>query len=417
MLVSTELAFQARTCVSVFVPLFIAAPALPSSGGPTREDPKLEVVELAPRPVQEPAAPTAAAGDERADAEPASELGEALQAQLPFKLSVLGMASYQSLDGDTNAGRLGDYLVGYLDVVVEAELWEGTTGVVEWESVGGNGPDEDAPSFGGGAGLLGWNANAGSAQDPDGFDRFYLAEAFVSMGGCCDGWVLDLGKIASSSYIDTVRVANDSVGQFMTGAFCNASTFQAPFRGGGVAASYVGNERFDVRALAMRPDNSGHDAASGVFGAAQVGVYWSQDTRPGSCALYGWSDGSDDDQLGVGLNLDQDLGTRVTAFGRLAFQDEDDAPNTADLHRSWSLGFELREGFTARESDLFAIANGENTSDDSTLESESLFEAYYKRAFNAHCEGSLHIQSVDNAGGADVNDRITGLGLRLVFMY
>lgn len=331
----------------------------------------------------------------------------------PWSLWIGSSLSYQTLNGADNVTN--DYLVGYLDFVLEGQLWEGANAVVEFEALGGDGPNSQIGSF---DGLYsGWNANAGSYQSADGFDRLLVAEAFVSFETVADGWVLDVGKIATTSYLDTVRVANDSITSFLSGSFANSTAFAVPFRGGGVAMSYVANESFDFHAVAVRPDNAADNATSHVFGGAQAAIYWGQDSRPGAVYVYGWSNGGDDDRTGFGLNVDQDIGASVTAFGRFAWEDEVDMGPVVDtaIETSWATGFELRGGFCGCDADTFALAVGMNESYDSSLDSELVYETYYKHLVNERCDVSLHVQGMDHAAGDPNQDAITAVGVRVNF--
>lgn len=334
----------------------------------------------------------------------------ALEGRLPIDVSIYATTSYQTTSG---ASDDSDYFVGYLDLVGEGELWPGTTAVLEFESIGGDGPDADVPSTG--ALWSGWNGNAGSAQDSDGFDRVYLGEAFVSSDVLGHGWILDLGKIASTSYLDTLRVANDSTAQFLSGAFSNSLAFEAPWRGAGVALTYAGSERFDVRLLGMRPDNSGEDATHELFLGAQASAFWGHDRLPGNCSLYAWNNGDHDDQAGIGLNLDQDLNEHATAFARFGWQEQESSlPQATDS--AYSFGCEVRGGLWGREQDNLGVALGTSTSHDGALDDETVFETYYKRVFNEHCEASLHLQNMQHPGGDPNENGVTALGLRLMLL-
>lgn len=326
----------------------------------------------------------------------------------PFTLSVGTTTMYQSL---VTGDRGNDALVGYLDLLAEAEVSAGTTATIELESVGGDGPDADVPSFA--STVLGWNSNAGTAQDDAGFDRVYLAEIFLSTDVLGHDWVLDFGKIASTGYLDTNRVANDSTGQFLSGAFVNSAATQIPFRGAGVALTWLGSERCDVRLLAMRPDNSGDDATSGVFGAGQFDWFWTSSAgREGSCGVFVFSNGAKDDQLGLGVSFDQDCSDHCTAFARLGWQDEVDV-SPQDVETAWSFGCELREPMQGCVDDVLGLALGCNASHDIALDDEWVYEAYYKRVFSERVHASFHAQGMNHPGGDPDLDQVTSLGLRL----
>jgi len=393
-----------------------------ASGAPATAS-LLDVVELEPRPVK--AAPVAPPVDGASGGEPPLATDDAAPsagvadlaagtldelARMPWNVWVGTSTSYQTL---FNADAVSnDYLVSYLDIVLTAELWEGTTMELEFEGTGGNGPDGQIPGY---ANVWSaWNANAGTYQSPDGFDRLLVAEGFISLGNVAPDWVLDVGKIAATNYIDTVRVANNSVNNFLSAAFTNAMTYNGPFRGGGLALSYVGSSRFDFRAVAVRPDNSGDNAASNLFGGAQTTLYWNQEEAPGALALYVWQNGGDDDRTGAGLNLDQDIGANVTAFGRLGWSDEVDvgAPDQA-IETSWMAGCELRGDLWGSTADAFTFAVGTASAHDAALEDEFVFEGYYRHGVNDHCEVSLHWQGIDNLAGDAARDLVTSLGVRV----
>jgi len=252
-------------------------------------------------------------------------------------------------------------------------------------------------------------------QSPDGFDRLLLAEAYVSLETVAEGWILDVGKIACTNYLDSVRVANSSVANFLAGSFTNSLAFGAPFRGAGAAVTYVGDGDFDFRAVVLRPNNSGTNASSHVFGGAQVSLYWSQDTRPGAAYLYAWTNGGDNDRTGAGLNLDQDLGGHTTAFARLGWADEVHLGGAVDtaIESSWVAGLECRGSLWSRDSDSFALAVGSACSHDDSLDNEFVFEGYFKRVVNDHCELSLHVQGIDQLAGDATADLITAIALRM----
>lgn len=380
-----------------------------------------DVIELAARPIRPPepkpreleVAPPPSPETPTAELVAPEGAGAAVEASpaSPWTVWVGSSTAFQSMQGAK--GATNDYVTGYLDIVLDGRLWEGAMAQVEFEGSGGNGPDVELPGF---VGLWNaWNANGGTYQSPDGFDRLLLAEAYVSLQSAFEGWIVDVGKLATTNYIDTVRVANNSVGNFLAGAFTNSVAFRSPFRGGGFALTYVGSGDFDFRAVAVRPDNSGDDATSNLFGAAQVSVYWGQDARPGAAYLYSWSNGGDGDRTGVGLNLDQDFGAHTTAFARAAWADEVDAGGAVDtaVETSWVAGLECRGSLWERDNESCALALGLNSSHDPALEDEFVLEAYFKRVVNDYCEVSLHLHGIDNLGGDSARDFITALGLRV----
>ena len=393
-----------------------------ASGAPAMAS-LLDVVELEPRPVKpapvvaqvdgpaggDPPAPSGAETLSEGVAEVAAQTLEDV-ARMPWNVWVGTSTSYQTL---FNADAVSnDYLVSYLDIVLTAELWEGTTMELEFEGTGGNGPDGQIPGY---ANVWSaWNANSGTYQSPDGFDRLLVAEGFISMGNVAPDWVLDVGKIAATNYLDTVRVANNSVNNFLSAAFTNSMTYNGPFRGGGLALRYVGSASFDFRAVAVRPDNSGDNAASNLFGGAQTTLFWNQEDEPGSLALYVWQNGGDGDRTGAGVNLDQDIGAHVTAFGRFGWTDEVDAggPDQA-IETCWMAGCECRGDLWSAPTDSFALAAGTAASHDATLEDEFVFEGYYKHIVNDHCEVSLHLQGIDKLAGDAARDLVTALGVRV----
>jgi len=192
-------------------------------------------------------------------------------------------------------------------------------------------------------------------------------------------------------------------------------TYNGPFRGGGLALRYVGSASFDFRAVAGRPDNSGDNAASNLFGGAQTTLFWNQENEPGLLAPYVWQNGGNGDRTGAGVNLDQDIGAHVTAFGRFGWTDEVDAggPDQA-IETSWMAGCECRGDLWSAPTDSFALAAGTAASHYATLEDEFVFEGYYyKHIVNDHCEVSLHLQGIDKLAGDAARELITSLGVRV----
>jgi carbohydrate-selective porin OprB len=338
---------------------------------------------------------------ERLEVAPAPEIA-------PLPLYVAGTVYYQSLfDSPADA----DFLSGYLDIVLERPLWEGAVGVLELEAIGGNGPDTNVPAFG--ATVLGWNGGVGSAQDPNGYDRVYLAEIFASMELGYD-LVLDLGKIASTSYIDTNRVANDATTQFTTGAFANSNALQVPFRGGGLALTWLGSSYVNATAFAMRPDNAGAEASSDLFLGGGLTFAYEISGQNGEFKPFVTSLGSQDDQMVYGFSMDQDFGSKVTGFGRYAHQEEDDL-NPQDVDTAWSCGLECRELFDRLENDTVGLAYGQTKSHDNNLDTEGEVEVYLKQTVNDHFEWTAYFQSLSHPGGDPNLDVAHVGGLRLQF--
>lgn len=310
----------------------------------------------------------------------------------PLPVFIGGTLFYQTL---YDSPQDSDYVSGYLDIVLERPLWEGAVGVLEFEAIGGNGPDQGLPAFG--ATVLGWNGAVGSAQDPDGYDRVYLAEVFASIELDYD-LLVDVGKIASTSYIDLNRVANDATTQFTLGAFANSNALQVPFRGGGVALSWLGSESLQASAFAMRPDNGGANASSDLFLGGGITYTYHLGGLQGQLKPYVTSLGSEGDQRVLGLSWDQDLGEQVTVFGRFAEQQQD-ASNPQDVDTAWSLGAEWREPFRPTEGDTLGVAYGQTESHDPTLEVEQESEVYLRQVQNEHFEWSLFLQAMASPGG------------------
>jgi hypothetical protein len=326
----------------------------------------------------------------------------------PLPLFIGGTLFYQTL---YDSPQDSDYISGYLDIVLERPLWEGAVGVLEFEAIGGNGPDDGVPAFG--ATVLGWNGAVGSAQDADGYDRVYLAEVFASIELDYD-LLVDVGKIASTSYVDLNRVANDATTQFTLGAFANSNALQVPFRGGGVALSWLGSESLQASAFAMRADNSGADASSDLFlGGAATYTYFLGSLQ-GQLKPYVTSLGSEGDQRVLGLSWDQDLSGSVTAFGRYAEQQQDLA-NPQDVDTAWSLGGEWRQPFRDVEGDTLGAAYGQTQSHDTALEVEQQSELYLRQVYNQNFEWTMFLQAMASPGGDPNLEWAYSAGVRLQF--
>ncbi|MCA9001477.1 MAG: hypothetical protein KDB61_06110 [Planctomycetes bacterium] len=229
----------------------------------------------------------------------------------PLSWEVSATSVLQTLSGTDQDTA---FATGSFDIVLEAALWDGAVGVVDLESVGGEGPDSVIGT------MAGWNGDAGSGQSADGVDRLGVLEAFIATPLTSDACVLTFGKVDLGGFFDANALANDETAQFLSGAFVNSAAFEAPDPGPSVVLSYLPANSYDFNLAVSSADNSGEEVFDDVFATAQLGIYTDALGLDGEYRVYGWVDGSRDDLSGLGVSFSQGLCSNFQFFGRCAWQ-------------------------------------------------------------------------------------------------
>lgn len=292
---------------------------------------------------------------------------------------------------------------GSFDLLFISRVLLNTTFFIDLEAIGGNGPDEIINSF------SGLNADSGSFQDDDGVDRVTVREVWLQSFLLKERLRLVGGKIDLTNYFDTNTVANDETRQFITGAFVNNPTMEAPENGPGIVAFFDTRKGLTFGMGMQSADNSGFNITDDIYAIAQIGyrshLFFGQE---GNYRLWGRINGGREDNKGFGVSIDQNLSTRLTAFGRYGSNEEEE--DEADIASAWSAGLRLRSPFFSRVNDEVAFAFGSLNlvgGDD-----ESAAELYYRFQINKHFAVTPNFQALFDPRGVGEMDTVALAGVR-----
>lgn len=320
-----------------------------------------------------------------------------------FKKRILvgasGTGIFQQILNDSGGRRSS--AEGSLDLLFIGKPLTYTTFFVDLEAIGGNGPDEFIGS------LSGLNDDAGSLQDEDGADRISVREVWLQSELFKQHVRLVAGKIDLTNYFDTNRVANDETTQFITSAFVNNRTLEVPRNRPGIAAFYDTRKGLFFGLGLQSADNAGLDILDGLYGIGEIGMRSHYlFGLEGTYRLWTKINGGRNDNMGLGINIDQHLSARFVAFARYGINETDGA----DVKSAWSTGLELRHPFLSRVNDSTAFAFGHTESVDGN--DEQVTEVYYKFAFNDHFAITPLFQAVFDPVGLENSDVVTLAGVR-----
>lgn len=319
---------------------------------------------------------------------------------------------------------------GSFDLVFISQPLLHTTFFVDLEAIGGNGPDD---VFGT---LSGLNDDSGSLQDDDGVDRLSVREVWLQSYLLNQRLRVVGGKIDLTNYFDSNVVANDETTQFISSAFVNNATMEAPENGPGIVAFFDTRSGFTFGLGLQNDDNSGFDITDQIYGIAEIGyrshLFFGQE---GNYRLWGRINGAKDDNSGFGLSFDQNISTRLAAFARFGANEVDSnddetvteldtvsrrfvTVNEVDIETegdsaiasAWSVGMRLRSPFFSRVNDEVAVAFG--SLDIAGGDDESITEVYYKLQINEHFAITPSFQAVFDPVGVGSDDVITVAGIR-----
>jgi carbohydrate-selective porin OprB len=254
----------------------------------------------------------------------------------------------------------------------------------------------------------GLNDDAGSLQADDGVDRVSMREAWLQTFLLQERLRLVSGKIDLTNYFDSNTVANDETTQFITSAFVNNPTMEQPDNGPGFVAFFDTRRAFTFGFGLQSIDNSGTNITDDIYAIAEIGYrshfFFNQE---GNYRLWGKTKGGMEDNNGFGVSIDQNLSTRLTAFGRYGANESDGA----SVESAWSAGLRLRSPFFTRVNDEVAFAfgmldlvGGNNK--------ESALEVYYKFQVNDRFAVTPNFQAIFDPGGMGSNDTAGVIGIR-----
>lgn len=320
-----------------------------------------------------------------------------------------GTGIFQQLVNSDRQGRSVDssgkksFVEGSTDLLFIAKPLLYTTFFLDLESIGGNGPDEIVGSS------SGLNDDSGSLQDSDGVDRVSVREVWLQSFLLQERLRVVGGKIDLTNYFDSNTVANDETTQFITSAFVNNPAMEQPGNGPGMLAFFDTRSGYTFGFGMQSIDNSGTNITDGIYGIAEIGyrshLFFQQE---GNYRLWGKTKGGTEDNNGFGVSIDQNLSTRLTAFGRYGANESED--NDASIESAWSAGLRLRSLFFSRVNDEVAIAFGMLDIVDG--DEESAAEVYYKFQVNDRFAVTPSFQAVFDPAGKGSNDTAAVIGIR-----
>ncbi|MGR3173140.1 MAG: carbohydrate porin [Candidatus Scalindua sp.] len=320
-----------------------------------------------------------------------------------------GTGIFQQLISTDRQGKSRDkrgkksFAEGSTDLLFIAKPLLYTTFFMDLESIGGNGPDEIVGSF------SGLNDDSGSLQDSDGVDRVSVREVWLQSFLLDEKLRVVGGKIDLTNYFDSNAVANDETTQFITSAFVNNPTMEAPVNGPGILAFFDTRKGFTFGLGLQSIDNSGTNITDDIYGIAEIGYrshfFFQQE---GSYRLWGRTKGGMENNNGFGVSIDQNLSTRLTAFARYGANESE--VDDASIASAWSAGLRLRSPFFSRVNDEVAFAFGMLDIVDG--DKESAAEVYYKFQVNDRFAVTPSFQAIFDPAGMGSNDTAAVIGIR-----
>jgi high affinity Mn2+ porin len=233
-------------------------------------------------------------------------------------------------------------------------------------------------------------------------------------------FALKVGKLSLSADFDGNNVANSETEQFFNTAFINNPVLEFPADNGlGLVFRFSPIELLSVSLTASEADADWSNAFSNGFFMGELDFNPKFGELQGCYRLYGWSNGTDRENLttgeiesantGFGLSLDQQIPANLTLFARFGTQDDE----VSEIGSAFSIGLQSTCAFWNRADDVVGLAFGSMTANDDTdLDNESQIEFYYSFRVNEHLAVSPDFQYIANPAGDGEADAVTVLGLR-----
>ena len=264
------------------------------------------------------------------------------------------------------------------------------------------------------AGGIGSSSALNAAIIPD---TIAVDELFLRQQSSDQRFLVQAGMVDLSNQFDTNRIANDTFSEFAAAALENNPSIPFPAFGGAgglarfqSAGAYVMAGTAGSSVTAAAPPWSTADGD--WYQLVEVGLQadWKR-LGQGTYRLTPWHNHREgEDGWGLGLNLDQELGTPAfLGFARLGLGDRDVTPVEAFV----SAGFTL-EGILDREHDGFGVAFA--TSDPSPgfgRRTETLLESYYRIQLSPTVQLSPLFHVVFDPAQRDERETVFTGGLRL----
>jgi len=327
-----------------------------------------------------------------------------------LELAVGATGVYQ---GSCGAASDDSLATGSIDIEITAPASDGGLLYLHMASGSGAGLDDSLATL---SGLNG---------DADDDSNLRLTEAWFEqgLGGIA---MLRVGRLDMTVDFDGNAVANSETDQFLSGGFVNNLAAEFPDDNGFGAVLRVSPSELVDLSFGVA-DARGEDCED-LFAIAELALKPVFGELEGNYRAYVWyngkdhenlADGStDDDNHGIGLSCDQEVGGGVTLFARLGWQ----RGEVAQVGTAWSAGLALDGATFGREGDTLGLAYGmalvgsewEAIDAASGIESgdEGHLEIYYNCAVGEHILISPDIQWVSNAAGDSASDELFIFGLR-----
>lgn len=295
--------------------------------------------------------------------------------------------------------------VGSADLIIAGRPAPSMILFADLEAIGGNGLDA----------VLGTNSklneDAGSLQDSDKVDRVSVREAWLQWNSLEQHWSASAGKIDLTNYFDSNLVANDETTQFLASAFVKNPVFAQPPNGPGAVLQFDSREAFRWGIGVQSADDSGDRLFHELYGVTELGLHTNAVFgRPGNYRLWGRiNGGADDDNMAMGISLDQQVLPQWTLFGRYGLAEEEGS----SVNYAWSVGVEQRAPWKRRPQDRWAVAVGQQ--DGTTASRDGLVEWYYRFVVSPHLALSPHVQwLIESAGNStsEPQENVFVIGIR-----
>jgi len=226
------------------------------------------------------------------------------------------------------------------------------------------------------------------------------------------------GIIGSTDYIDDNEYANDEISQFMNDIFVNNTLANLPnYDTGGVLEFEF--DLWSFKAVVMESEND--DRNDYNYYALQIGHHVNTRWGQGNYRIFAYStdnefvdnDGLGEDNLvGYGLSIDQQINESIGIFARLGIQD-DEVPVDHDEMISFGLSIAGNNWNKPNDTIGAAVAFLDGASKSSSdIKDTTVLEVYYKHVFSDYFDLTLDAQWIEDDLREDENPEGTLIGLR-----
>jgi len=287
-----------------------------------------------------------------------------------------------------------------------------STVFVDFEAIGGSGPDEAVGS------RSRLNADA-ETLGPGVTDQVKVREAWLDLRLLDRRLYLVGGLLDLTNYVDRNVVANDETTQFLNAALVNNPMLKQPLNGGGLALRYEPDRDMAVTFGVQSPNRSGSTIANKVYAIAEFDYQLHlPPAGAGNYRVWGRfgriADTLERDSWGVGVSLDQQLASNLTLFTRAGVGRVSGDPR---LSHAWSTGLQWTAPFATRTRDRVGLAFGRQVE---PAGSESVGEVYYSLFLTNRLAVSADLQWLFSGPNSVTGERNTNVlvpGVRVTVSF